>query len=66
MVLLEELDFTLGVSTDGLRETDGDGMKEVEINGGVPLKLATDDRVIGPLNFDKFGNAFASIFFGDL
>ena len=46
MVLLEEFDITLGVGVDGLRETNRDGMKEVEIDRGVTLEFAADDRVI--------------------
>ena len=37
MILLEELDITLGVGADGLRETDRDGMKVVEVDMGVAL-----------------------------
>ena len=65
MVLLEELNLALGVGTDGLGETDGDGMKKVEVDGGVTFELAADDRVVGPLDFDEIGNTFAPIFFGD-
>ena len=65
MVLLEELDITLQVGTNWLRETNGDGMKEIEIDGSVPLKFATDDRVVGPLDLDKISDALAPVFFGD-
>ena len=37
MILLEEFDIALGVGADGLRETDGDGVKVVEIDMGVAL-----------------------------
>ena len=65
VVLLEELDVVLGISTDGLREPNGDGVKKIKVNGRVPLKLPTNDRVITPLDFDKVGNALAPIFSGD-
>ena len=41
-------------------------MKEVEINGGVALELAADDRVIGPLDFDEISDALTPVFLGDL
>ena len=66
MVLLKELDITLGVGTNGLGKTNGDGMKKVEIDGGVTFELATDNRVVGPLDFDEVGDALTPIFFGDL
>ena len=40
MVLLEELDVTLRVGTDRLREPDRDGMKEVEVDRRVPLEFS--------------------------
>ena len=37
MILLEELNVALGIGVDGLRETNGDCVKVVEINMGVAL-----------------------------
>ena len=65
MVLLEELNIALGVGADGLGKTDWNGVKEVKINRGVALQLATNDRVIGPLDFDEIGDTLAPIFLGD-
>ena len=65
MVLLEEFNIALGVGANGLGETDGDGMKKVEVDRGVILELATNNRVVGPLDFDEIGNALAPVFFGD-
>ena len=66
MILLEELDITLGIGADGLRETNGDGVKIVKINMGVALQLATDDGVITPLDLDEVRDALAPVFLGDL
>ena len=65
MILLEELDVALGVGANGLGETDGDGVKVVEVNMGVAFELAADDGVVTPLDFDKVGNALAPVFLGD-
>ena len=65
VILLEELDVALGIGTNGLGETDGDGVKVVEVNMGVVLKFAADDGVVTPLDFDEVGNALAPIFLGD-
>ena len=65
MVLLEELNIALGIGADGLRETDWDGVKIVEINVGVALQFAADDGVVAPLDFDEVGDALTPVFFGD-
>ena len=65
MILLEELNVTLGIGADRLGETNGDGMKVVEINVGVVFESAADDGIATPFDFDKVGDALAPIFFGD-
>ena len=65
MILLEEFDVALGVGADGLRETNGDGVKVVKIDMGIALQLATDDGVVTPLDFDEVSDALAPIFLGD-
>ena len=66
MVLLKELNVTLGVGADRLGKTGGNSVKEIEVDRGVVLELAADDGVIGPLNFDEVGDTLSPIFFGDL
>ena len=65
MVLLEELDITLRVGVNGLREADRDSMEVVEIDGGVALELAADNWVVAPLDLDKVSDALAPVFLGD-
>ena len=66
MVLLEELHIALGVGANGLGKTNGDGMQEVEVDGGIVLEFATNDWVIAPLDLDEVGDALTPILSGDL
>ena len=66
VILLEEFDIALGIGANGLGETDGDGVKVVEVDVGVTLEFAADDGVVTPLDFDKIGDALAPVFLSDL
>ena len=42
------------------------GMEVVDINGGTSSMLATDNRVVAPLDFDEVGNLLTPISTSDL
>ena len=65
VILLEELNVALGIGSNRLGETDRDGVKVVKVDMGVAFKLAADDGVVTPLDFDEVGDALTPVFFGD-
>ena len=65
MILLEELNIALGIGTNRLRETNRDGVKVVEVDMRIVDKVATDNWVIAPLDFDEVGDTLAPVFSGN-
>ena len=58
--------FIGGISTNGLRLNDWDGVQVVEVDGRVVFESSTDNRIAGPLDFDEIGDLRNAVFPCDL
>ena len=65
MRLLKKGYFVGGVSANGLRLNNGDGVQVIEVDSGVAFEPSADNRIAGPLDFDEIGDPRNAVFPGD-